>query len=270
MKTLYVSDLDGTLLSSDERLSITAQKALEELTNQGLLFSYATARSYITAMKVTQGFHAQIPLIVYNGAMIAENDTGKILALHYLKDAHELLTDLLAHEIAPIVYTIIDGLEQFRYVADQCSMQEKTFLQTRKEDPRNTPLTDPQDLFAGDIFYISCIDDEEKLQPFVQKYQDQYHIIYQKDVYTQDQWLEFMPLNTSKAKAVHQLKQLMQCDRTVVFGDGINDIEMFQEADECYAVENAVDELKNLADGIIESNDADGVVKWLMEHYKRP
>ena len=54
----------------------------------------------------------------------------------------------------------------------------------------------------------------------------------------------------------------------VSFGDAINDIPMFQISDECYAMENAVDELKEIATGVIGSNNADGVVKWLMANVK--
>ena len=60
-----------------------------------------------------------------------------------------------------------------------------------------------------------------------------------------------------------QLKDLLGIDYIVAFGDGRNDIEMFEIADESSAVENAVDELKEIATGIIGSNDADGVAKWL-------
>lgn len=41
---------------------------------------------------------------------------------------------------------------------------------------------------------------------------------------------------------------------------------MFEISDECYAVENAVEELKEIADGIIGSNEDDGVAKWLKLH----
>ena len=54
-------------------------------------------------------------------------------------------------------------------------------------------------------------------------------------------------------------------DYIVAFGDGMNDIDMFEIADEAYAVENAVDELKSIATGIIGSNNSDGVVRWLVE-----
>jgi len=42
---------------------------------------------------------------------------------------------------------------------------------------------------------------------------------------------------------------------------------MFKVSDECYAVENAIDELKKHASGIIMSNDKDGVVHWLEKNY---
>ena len=62
------------------------------------------------------------------------------------------------------------------------------------------------------------------------------------------------------------MKRFLNCDRIVAFGDGLNDIDMFKIADECYAVSNAEDELKALATGVIESNDDDGVAKWLSEN----
>ena len=76
-----------------------------------------------------------------------------------------------------------------------------------------------------------------------------------------------MPQNASKASAIVQLKQMLGCDHLVVFGDGINDIDMFQIADEAYAVENAVQELKDIANQVIEDNDHDGVARWLLSNF---
>ena len=73
MSTLYVSDLDGTLLRSNEKTSEYTNKVINSLTERGMLFSYATARSLITAKKVTRGINAKIPLIVYNGASVIDN-----------------------------------------------------------------------------------------------------------------------------------------------------------------------------------------------------
>ncbi len=62
---------------------------------------------------------------------------------------------------------------------------------------------------------------------------------------------------------------MLECDYIVVFGDAVNDIDMFEMADEAYAVENAVSELKGKATAIIGSNDDDGVAEWLYEHIKK-
>ena len=74
-----------------------------------------------------------------------------------------------------------------------------------------------------------------------------------------------MPKNVSKAQAILQLKDYLKCDRIVAFGDGINDLSMFQIADESYAVANACEELKSMATGIIGHHDDDAVAKWLQE-----
>ena len=70
MKTLYVSDLDGTLLRNDAQTSEYTNQVINQLTSEGILFSYATARSYLTATKATKGLNAKIPIICYNASFI--------------------------------------------------------------------------------------------------------------------------------------------------------------------------------------------------------
>ncbi|MBP0980277.1 MAG: HAD family phosphatase, partial [Oscillospiraceae bacterium] len=72
MKTLYISDLDGTLLNSDAQISQYTADTLNSLIEKGLLFSYATARSYITAGRITKDITARFPLILYNGAFVLD------------------------------------------------------------------------------------------------------------------------------------------------------------------------------------------------------
>ena len=78
-----------------------------------------------------------------------------------------------------------------------------------------------------------------------------------------------MPKAATKANAVLQLKEILGCKRVVCFGDAENDIPMFQIADECYAVANAVPALKAIATDVIGSNAEDGVAKWLLNNYKK-
>lgn len=268
MKTLYISDLDGTLLRSNESVSDYTVNTINRLTDKGMIFSYATARSLITAKKVTKGINAAIPLIVYNGTFIMDNVSGEILAANYFDNSvYRLIDDLINHEVYPLVYSFADGIERFSFVYDLCSSGMKDFLNTRPDDPRTNPVKDISELKQGNIFYITCIDEPEKLEPLYKKYSSTYHCIYQADIYSNEQWLEFIPINASKASAAIQLKKMLGCDRIVAFGDGTNDIEMFEAADECYAVENAHEDLKKTATGIIASNNEDSVAKWLEKKF---
>ena len=68
-----------------------------------------------------------------------------------------------------------------------------------------------------------------------------------------------MPRRATKAEAIQKLKEMWNCDKVVSFGDAINDIPMFEISDECYAVENAVPELKKAAPAVVDSEGRDGV-----------
>lgn len=76
-----------------------------------------------------------------------------------------------------------------------------------------------------------------------------------------------MPLEASKSNAIAQLRTMLDCEKLIAFGDGKNDIDMFQIADESYAVANAHEELKKYATAVILSNDEDGVARWLETNY---
>ncbi|MDD2648642.1 MAG: HAD-IIB family hydrolase [Eubacteriales bacterium] len=268
MRTLYVSDLDGTLLRKNARTSEFTNSVINSLTEKGMIFSYATARSLITAKKAASGIRTEIPLIVYNGAFVVGNATGEILIANYFDaSASALLDDLFSRDIFPIVYAHIGGAEKFTYLPDKCTKGVREFADSRRNDIRKNTAASPQELKNGNIFYITCIDEPSKLAPVYEKYRQDYHSVYQRDIYSGEQWLEIMPKAASKSSAAMQLKKLLGCEKIVAFGDGKNDIDLFEAADECYAVENAVSEQKRKATAVIESNEDDGVAKWLQANF---
>lgn len=273
-RTLYVTDLDGTLLGSDQRVSTYSCSVINDLVSRGMIFSYATARSMITARKATVGLNAQMPLIVYNGTFVVDNATGKRLISNTFsaEEADELLDVLLSHDISPLVYSLQSGLahsaevEKFSYIPSAVSPGLRRFLDSRRGDVRDNPVSFASDLAHGEIYYFTCIDDPSKLVPVYDLIRDRYNCMYQKDVYSDDMWLEILPKAASKASAILQVKELYNCDRIVAFGDGLNDLPMFEIADECYAVANAAYELKAIATDVIDSNNNDGVARWLSKH----
>ncbi|SEH60763.1 Cof subfamily of IIB subfamily of haloacid dehalogenase superfamily/HAD-superfamily hydrolase, subfamily IIB [Ruminococcus flavefaciens] len=268
-KTLYLSDLDGTLLNSMQRTSDHTNKVINELVSEGMIFSYATARSWSAASKVTRGISVSLPAIVYNGAFVVDTLSGERLISNYFDDeVKNVIKKMLESNIQPTVYSVHSGKEKFSYVADRITKGMADFVESRRGDSRNNPVVSEAELFCGDIFYLTCIDDTEKLQPFYDKYKEKYHCVFQRDIYSNEQWLEIMPFKASKSRAALQLKEYLGCERLVVFGDALNDLDLFEIADESYAVENAADELKKAATAVIESNNDDGVAKWLLRSRK--
>lgn len=269
MKTLYVSDLDGTLLNDQQKISSYTKKIIEQCVDKGMLFSYATARSYYSAKPATEGLKAKIPLILYNGTFVIDNVTHEMMISHFFDDKDIALMSAFFdhHEFYPIVYAYRNGQEKFSYDINRATKEELDFVQTR-HDERKNPLLPQDDLYQGNVFYISCIGSYDRLAVFYQRFKDQYHCLFSQDIYSQDWWLEILPQNVSKANAILQLKEYLGCDKVVVFGDGINDISMFKIADESYAVENACPELKEIATGVIGHHNDDAVAKWLVAHYR--
>ncbi len=269
-KTLYISDLDGTLLGSNQRISEKSSRIINSLVERDMIFSYATARSVHTAKNAAKGLTAKIPLIVYNGAFIVDNMTLERIAVNTFTDyeADYIYSMLVNGGVYPIVYSMIDDIEKFSYDTLTLSRGLSDFIDTRKGDFRDCPLVGDKDILFGKKFYFTCIDAADKLEPLYNTLKDKYNCYFQTDIYSSEHWLEIMPTAATKANAVLQLKNILGCDRVVSFGDAVNDIPMAKISDEFYAVGNAAESLKSLATGVIGCNDDDGVAQWLLENYK--
>ena len=272
MSTLYVTDLDGTLLNSSDKISQYSIQTINGLVAKGMQFTYATARSLVSASVVAKGLSTTIPVIAYNGALIINPDTGEVLvSLSFTGEEAAYVSDVLREKGAnPLVYAYVEGVERVSYVAGRENEGIRRYLDVRKGDRRFRPLADETCLYQGDIFYFTCIADREGLAPLYEIFagDGRYRCTLQQELYRPEYFLEIMPKKASKAEAIKSLKEIWHCDRVVSFGDAVNDIPMFEISDECYAVANAVPELKAVATGVIASNDEDGVAKWLLQYGK--
>lgn len=270
MKTLYVSDLDGTLLNSDMKISENSLNIINTLINEGMIFTYATARSISSASIVAKGLSTKHPIIAYNGAFIVEPESRKIMAKEdFSRTQTEVVKEILSqNHISPLVYSFVEGKERVSWIPNEENEGKRHYIDSRKGDKRLRPVALEEELYDGDVFYFTCIGEKEELEPIYQilKDNENYTCTFQPEIYRDEYWLEIMPRKATKANAILKLKELLGCDKIVSFGDAINDIPMFQISDECYAVENAVEELKKMATAVIESNNNDGVAKWLNVH----
>lgn len=277
-KILYVTDLDGTLLNSKGFVSNESARIINELTKSGVEFAFATARSYFSMSAVTAGIKKKTPNIIYNGMFIVDAESGERLFDYgnYMRGEclAKAISVLEEHDISPLVYAQKESGEKVTWHSDKETTGMQRYFETRPNDIRLTPTKDRDELFGGDIFYLTCIQEHgrEKFKAAYDKLVtvDGLTVMLQQDIYYSDDcWLEITPSSASKALAIDFLKEKLDCDRLVVFGDGINDMSMFKIADECYTTENAVDELKEIATGVIGKNDDDAVAKWILENHSK-
>lgn len=263
--TLYITDLDGTLLRSDTSISEYSVNTLNSLIERGVMFTYATARSFASASPLVSGLRLSCPAIIFNGVFIVDPRTGKHLAENtYSAECHRMARELFITEnIAPLVYSYINGEEKVSYLENRLD-EVKSYVNSRRGDKRLRPVSDYKALFEGDIFYFTVIDPRD-ISPLDKVFtaDNGFSRNVQKDTYDDMIWYEIYDKSASKANAVRQLADMAKADELVCFGDNFNDISMIEAADIGVAVENAADAVKKSADIIIERNDNDGVARYI-------
>lgn len=274
MRTLYVSDLDGTLLTPDSRLSRRTLDILNPLIARGLPFTYATARSFNSARIATAGLELRLPAIVFNGAMRADASTGaltniRLLPASVIKAIAERVTPRGA--ASPFVYSFIDGAERVSYLADRLSAGMCMYMASRPGDKRFRAV-DESGLFEGKVFYVTFVDECPRIRRMAELARALDCVaLFQNYAHSDDPnwWLEIMPRGATKAAAIGELKAELGFERVVCFGDSANDRSMFEIADEAYAVEGSHPELLALATAVIGDSAHDGVAEFLRARCER-
>ncbi len=274
MKTLFVSDLDGTLLTAKETVSEYSMRLLNELIDEdGVLFTYATARSLNSAAKAVWGLRQNLPVILYNGAIVMEPWNGnKLYNSHFTGTVRADIRRILhEYDVWPLVYSFLGNKERVSWLRGRETEGMKRYLSRRAGDPRLNPVDSPDELKDDEIFYYTYIDAKERTDVLHAVFEKdaRFRCIYQQETYQSDYWLEIMPAGTSKGAAATVLKERLGAEKLVAFGDALNDRELFRAADEAYAVENADEELKKVATAVIGYSEEDSVSKFIRDNLEK-
>lgn len=270
-RTLYVSDLDGTLLNSQSVLSdYTIHKLNTLISHHDILFTVATARTPATVTTLMKDVRARLPFIVMAGGAVWDNTRHDYASTRTI--ANDTLTRLLQvfcqHDVHPFVYRHHGAQIRVDHIP-LMTPDEREFIMPRITTPYKT-LRTPETITADSpdpamlMFAIGSFarlrtlaDDIDRLQ--IPCSYNCYH-----DIFNNERgYLDLYTEGTTKARAVQEMAQKVGADRIVVFGDNLNDLPMMRIATRAVAVGNAYDEVKQEADEIIGSNDTDAVARWI-------
>lgn len=267
LMTLYVSDLDGTLLGDSGKLRPRTADMLNSFIEGGTMFSYCTARGLATAGEIMSAVHLNVPVVLMNGVYIYDPVTGEypVRCSFGAEQCGLLKRAVTEYGEKPMIFAFIEGRERVSFIKNAPNL--KAHLSRRKGDSRRRPLNNGEDLFDGEMFYAAFIDPENlSVLESIFTPENGFMTASYTDTYPPHQrWFEVFPASAGKANAIQKLKELTGADEVVCFGDNANDLSMFRAADRCYAVENAIPELKEAADGVIGSNEQYGVTEFIQK-----
>lgn len=267
---LYVTDLDGTLLNSDKEVSKNSKEILNKLIKEGLEFTIATARTPATVVDILKGIDIKLPVILMNGVVTYDIYENKYLDVKDMKkdDVLKIFKVLKDNKRSAFVYGIKDNElcvyhqdfaydSEYNFYKERCTKRLKKFV---KVDEYENLIDDNS---IVNILIFDTLDNIENMYKSLRNLDgitcNYYEDIYEKGSY----FLEIYSSEASKANAIKSLSNLRKDDKIICFGDNINDIPMFEAANEGYAVKNAVDDLKNIATDVIDGNNEDAVAKFV-------
>lgn len=274
MKTLYITDLDGTLLNSQAQISQNSVSLLNDLIEKGALFSLATARTYSTVVPIMKEVNLNTPVVLMNGVCLYDITQRKMQDIHFLEmeTVRQIVDVFLKHGKYPMLYfenegtitveyTVLSTQSQIDYVSNRKKFYKKNFLK------RDSFLLDD----SRKCLYIVTLDKYDEIKEIAHEIENNFDVgcHFYSDNYCGEYFLEIFNKHASKSSGVQKVKDILNADRIIAFGDNLNDLPMFEIADEAYAVKNAVTQLKEKATGVIDSNNEDAVARFIFEHFQK-
>ena len=274
---LYISDLDGTLLNHEHRVSETSAAIINGLIeNRGLDFSVATARNIGTGFDKIAPLRLRTPVSFMNGVFIYEQNDPKPLSVIPLPAAQAeiLLKEAKKVGASPMFYSLNNRTDKIELqYADLNFPARREFYEARKNSVYKQFIRADDYVFRDECtpVYINFLEEYDvllRVQPIIESLPDINSVFY-FDPVLRAWYLESFSAKAGKAAGAKTIAEMIGADRIVCFGDNENDRSMFEIADERYAAANADEPIKAIADGVIGSCSEDGVAKFLLHRFSQ-
>lgn len=256
---VIISDLDGTLLNSDHRISDYTKQIFNELYNKDYLIIVATGRHHLDAMSIVSALEFPIYLVTSNGARIHDPNKELIFATNMDSEAVKSVMQMGI----PDEYTTV----LFRENVWQTNKHDNKLLEFQKElayVPELVNYNELSDFEAIKIFFKH--DSHAKLLELRERILEIHPDTF-SHAFSLPHCLEFMNKSVDKSVAIGQIleKEGYQFHQAISFGDGYNDEGMLNATAKGLLMGNAPDSLKNkLAHlEVISNNHEDGVANYI-------
>lgn len=268
---LIVTDLDGTLLKSDNTLGEYTKTVFQQLKKQGIKICFASGRanqmmSIYQAPMIHCDYH-----VSFNGAVVENLEDRSIIYKSYMNsfDAKDVLNHMLARNLKFTMYTnekmyymsdekeLINRFEKYESLAKELGYEYKVnaYGLSRESILANAEF----EKIAKIVLYEK---DEKKIRKFIEFIKSLRESTHEATGYG---LTGIFSSKVSKKNALMYLQKNLgiNSSETCVFGDYDNDSSLFEAAETKVAVSNATEEIKKLASHMTGSNDEEGVADFI-------
>jgi len=281
--TLVVFDLDGTLLNKQSRISDFTAETLAMMRARNIRYTVATGRTLQAAAGPLEHHQFVLPMILKNGAIIWSPDEARYSHHHLLtrQEVWHVLVAFTLNELTPFVFALHDGYRHALYHGPLRSRSEEKLAELFEAE-RSLPL-EPLSALPDEVSVINVfsLGGETAVDRVRASISGEPHLvaysgiaIHEPELGAQStqsralHWVDIHHSMGSKGNAINHLRSELAIDHVIAFGDGDNDLSMFECADERYAPENADPVILDIADKVIGHHDEDGVAHFLRERFE--
>ena len=261
MIRLIATDLDGTLLNNEHKISDYNKNIISAVNKKGIKVILSTGRPTSAATKFLDDLNIETDMISFNGAMITDRN-GNILYEDNLESSigKELI------EIAEEYKIYHQGFLGERWnLSDSTSKWLDFYISIAKINNYSVGFDNIKYFSFSKFMFIGENDIlKEIAKELDKKLKDKVYYTFSRPVY-----LEVHSPKVSKANALSFLinKYDIKKEEVMAFGDNNNDIEMLEMAGISVAVENAENVVKEKAKYITKSNIENGVGYFINEYF---
>lgn len=264
-KVIFMSDLDGTLLTDNKQVLERDLRAIERFRGGGGIFTAATGRGYAMARRIVEDIlHLDVPSVLFNGAGVFDFKKNKFLwqceigsqAREYIRRLNELFPRKLGFEVLHEQTVFVPFINQ----------TESEHLEMENVIPDRRDLDDiPDDGWLK--FVIAAVPkDLDEVQKTVENggFEDA------QWVRSAPHYFECLPKGVDKSRGFAELIRILGVQNrfSVAVGDYMNDLTMIKKADLGCAVSSAQECVKQAADIIVCDNNS-GAVSQIIDYIEK-
>jgi len=256
---LVISDIDGTLITSNHEVTEATKAAAAKLYERGIELSLASSRPPRSIVPLADALKLSGPFAAFNGALVVKRN-GEVLARSVISPETIAGVKAIADHFGIAVWLYDD--------ADWWAPWRDAFVDREEHTSGFGPRIDGYaERITRDANKLTVVGKPELVaqaeQQVLRELGEQVSASKSKP-----RFLDVTSYGIHKGTVVVRLAELLNipAQRVAVIGDGPNDVEMFKQAGVSIAMGQGVDEVKEAANYLTASNDDEGWARGIEQY----